>query len=118
MIIPLIAAGIGAAGSIFGASKSADATTSAAAASAQAQVKAAEIAAKNALERQQQLFDLQKEAKRFDIGSFDPMERRLESAFALSPVGQKLSRQQFYNQQALNGALAQRFGAASRFYGA
>jgi hypothetical protein len=119
-LAPIAAAGIGAAGSFFGAKKAADSTASAAAAQAEAAIKTAKLAGKFSLERQQQLFDLQREGKEEDIFRFDPMERYLTASFAASPLAQKLTRQQFYNQKALDSSFNDRlstFTALPRFYG-
>jgi hypothetical protein len=128
---PLIAAGIGAAGTALAGRSAAKSTAAAADTSKEATIEAqrlanegnievAKLGFENLLQRQQQLFDLQKEAKGLDVYKFDPSERFLTASFAASPVAQKLGRQQFYNQKALEGSLGDRlvsFGNVSRYYG-
>lgn len=133
MVWPVLAAGFGGALGLFGAREQAKATDNASRLASEAQVRAAEIAAKNALQTQDRLFkfqsrfageefDRQKLAQELETFTFNPARQIIEGAYATSPLGQKEQRQQFYNTKALQQSLAGRgdslvsFGNTSRFY--
>lgn len=102
-VLPIIGGILGAAGAIGGAAIARSATRDAANTAVAGTLGANRIAGKYGVKRDKLDYELQKKAREADVFQYSPAQRSLMASFAASPLAQKLSAQEFYNQRALSG---------------